>query len=120
VLQQGYSLGSTPIFFSIFLLYFLGLDPVWPTLYTAVLIVLCLAPIKYPITSLVTTHWKFGWKSLTNYGTFIVFVPVMIWLKDTWPPLLWAMLLVILVQLYLYPVLLKMGVLVKPGFDRYG
>lgn len=117
VLRQGYSIGSTPIFFSVFLFYFLALDPIWATLYTAVLIVLCLAPIRYPITSLVTTHWKFGWKSITNYATFVAFVPVMIWLRDTWRPLLWALLVMILVQLYLYPVLLKVGVL-KPGFDR--
>jgi len=118
VLRQGFSLGSTPIFFSIFLFYFLGLDPLWPTLYTAVLIVLCLAPIKYPITSLVTTHWKFGWKSLTNYGTFIAFIPIMVWLEDTWPPILWGLLVLILFQLTIYPILMKMGILVKPGFDR--
>jgi phosphatidylcholine synthase len=117
VLRQGYSIGSTPIFFSIFLFYFLDLDPVWPTLYTAVLILLILSPIRYPITSLVTTHWKFGWKSVTNYATFLSFVPLMIWLQDTWRPLLWALLVMILVQLYVYPVLMFAGIL-KPGFDR--
>jgi len=117
VLRQGYSLGSTPIFFSIFLFYFLRLDPVWPTLYTALLILLCLLPIRYPITSLVTTHWKFGWKSITNYATVISFLPLMIWLEDTWRPLLWFLLLLILVQLYVYPLLMKAGIL-KPGFDR--
>jgi phosphatidylcholine synthase len=117
VLRQGYSIGSTPIFFSVFLFYFLALHPIWATLYTAVLVLLCLSPVRYPITSLVTTHWKFGWKSITNYATFVAFVPIMIWLQDTWRPLLWALLLMILVQLYLYPVLLKVGVL-KPGFDR--
>ena len=118
VLRQGYSLGSTPIFFSIFLFYFLGLNPVWATLYTVILIVLCLVPIKYPITSLVTTHWKFGWKSITNYTTFVIFIPIMIWLENTWPPLLWFMLFLILLQLYIYPLLLKTGILVKSGFDR--
>jgi phosphatidylcholine synthase len=118
VLRQGYSLGSTPIFFSVFLFYFLGLDPLWATLYTAILILLCLVPVKYPITSLVTTHWRPGWKSVTNYATFIIFIPVMIWLEDTWPPVLWLMLFLILFQRYAYPVLMKLGILVRPGFDR--
>jgi phosphatidylcholine synthase len=118
ILKQGYSLGSSPIFFSVFLFYFLKLPPIWGTLYTAVLIVLALLPIKYPITSLVTTHWKLGWKSLVNYATFVFFVPIMIWLQDTWRPILWFMLGLVLVQLFVYPVLMRLGILIRPGFDR--
>jgi hypothetical protein len=85
--------------------------------YTAVLIMLVLSPIHYPITSLVTTHWKPGYKSVTNYLTAIFFVPVIILLGDAPHFIYWLMLAVICIQLFIYPVLLSFGV-IKPVFDR--
>ncbi|UCD95579.1 MAG: CDP-alcohol phosphatidyltransferase family protein [Candidatus Zixiibacteriota bacterium] len=116
-LQSGYSRGAPPIFFSIFLFYFLDLPPIYPTLYASILILLVISPIKYPITSLVTTHWKPGYKSITNYLTAIFFIPVFIMLKSAPPVIFWLMLAVIGVQLFIYPVLLGAR-LIKPVFDR--
>jgi hypothetical protein len=81
------------------------------------LIALVISPVKYPITSLVTTHWKPGYKSITNYLTAIFFVPVFILLENAPAPIYWVMLSVILVQLFIYPLLLNRGIL-KPVFDR--
>lgn len=116
-LRDGYSVGAPPIFFSVFLFYFLGLPSVYAMTYTAVLIVLVLSPIRYPITSLVTTHWKPGYKSVTNYLTAIFFIPVVIMLDQAPHEIYWLMLTVILAQLFVYPVLLGVGI-IKPVFDR--
>jgi len=116
-LTHGYSVGAPPIFFSVFLFYFLQLPPVYPTIYTAILILLVISPIKYPITSLVTTHWKPGYKSITNYLTAIFFVPVFLMLERTPSPIFWVMLAAIGTQLFIYPVLLSIRV-IKPVFDR--
>jgi len=116
-LKTGYSVGAPPIFFSVFLFYFLRLPGFYPTVYTVFLILLCLSPIKYPITSLVTTHWKFGFKSITNYLTAIFFIPVFIMLQDAPSIIYWLMLLQIGAQLTVYPLLLSVGV-IKPVFDR--
>jgi phosphatidylcholine synthase len=116
-LKSGYSCGAPPIFFSIFLFYFLDLPPLYPTLYASVLILLVVSPIKYPITSLVTTHWKPGYKSVTNYLTAIFFIPVFVMLNSAPPVIFWLMLAVIGIQLFIYPVLLGVG-LIKPVFDR--
>jgi phosphatidylcholine synthase len=116
-LRDGYSIGAPPIFFSVFLFYFLDLPPVVNTIYTLILIALVISPVKYPITSLVTTHWKPGFKSITNYLTAIFFIPVIIWLHDAPAVIYWLMLLNILVQLVVYPALLGRGI-IKPVFDR--
>jgi phosphatidylserine synthase len=116
-LSKGYSIGAPPVFFSVFLFYFLDLPPIYATIYTAVLISLCISPVRYPITSLVTTHWKPGYKSITNYLTAAFFVPTFILLKTAPPVIFWMMLTVICVQLFIYPLLLSMGV-IKPVFDR--
>ncbi len=116
-LINGYSLGAPPIFFSIFLFYFLDLPLVCSTLYTAGLILLALSPIKYPITSLVTTHWKPGFKSITNYLTAIFFIPVFVMLGDAPAFIYWVMLIAIILQLTVYPLLLQANV-IKPVFDR--
>lgn len=116
-LLDGYSVGAPPIFFSVFLFYFLDLPSVYAMAYTAVLIVLVVSPIRYPITSLVTTHWKPGYKSVTNYLTAIFFIPVIILLENAPHAIYWVMLAVILVQLFVYPVLLRIGI-IKPVFDR--
>jgi phosphatidylcholine synthase len=116
-LEMGYSVGAPPIFFSIFLCYFLDLPPIISTIYAAGLIILVLSPIKYPITSLVTTHWQPGYKSLTNYLTIIFFVPVFIMLESAPAIIFWIMLIALLIQLTVYPMLLRIGVL-KPVFDR--
>jgi phosphatidylcholine synthase len=116
-LVRGYSVGAPPIFFSLFLFYFLSLPGVYATIYATVLIALVISPVKYPITSLVTTHWKPGYKSITNYLTAIFFVPVFILLENAPAPIYWVMLSVILVQLFIYPLLLNRGIL-KPVFDR--
>ena len=116
-LGLGYSLGAPPIFFSVFLFYFLQLPPIYPTLYTIMLILLVVSPVRYPITGLVTTHWQPGYKSIENYLTAIFFVPVIIMLEDAPAVIYWLMLANILVQLLVYPVLLGRGV-IKPVFDR--
>lgn len=116
-LEKGYSVGAPPIFFSVFLFHFLQLPPVYPTIYTAVLILLVVSPIRYPITSLVTTHWKPGYKSVTNYLTAVFFIPVFIQLQSAPSVIYWLMLTVICVQLFIYPVLLGVGI-IKPVFDR--
>ncbi len=116
-LAQGYSTGAPPIFFSLFIFYFLEASPVFAALYTVMLIVLVISPIKYPITCLVTTHWQPGFKSLTNWLTALFFVPVFIMLKEAPAILYWILLANILVQLLVYPVLLYQGT-IKPVFDR--
>ena len=82
LLRLGYSLGAPPVFLSIILCYFLELGPAVSTLYTVALIVLVLLPVRFPITSLVTTHWKPGWQSVTNYLVFLCALPILIYLKD--------------------------------------
>jgi len=116
-LKDGFSVGAPPIFFSVFLFYFLQLPPIYPTVYTAALIVLTVSPVKYPITNLVTTHWKPGYKSLTNYLTALALVPVFILLQNTPPVILWVVLAALCVQLVIDPILLHLHI-IKPVFDR--
>jgi phosphatidylcholine synthase len=117
LLRLGYSLGAPPVFFSIFLCWFLDLGPLVSTLYAAALVVLVLAPWRFPITSLVTTHWQPGWQSVTNYLVALCAVPVLLWLRDAPAILYWLLLANIIVQLAVYPLLLQAGIL-KPGFRR--
>ena len=116
-LADGYSRGAPPVFFSIFLFYFLELPPVYPTIYTALLIILTVSPVKYPITNLVTTHWKPGYKSLTNWLTAIFLIPVFIFLKNTPDIIFIVMLAAIGLQLLIDPLLLRFRVL-QPVHDR--
>jgi hypothetical protein len=117
LLKLGYSIGAPPIFMSIFLLYFLELGPVVITIYTAALIALVLLPFRFPITSLVTTHWQPGWQSITNYLIFLFVVPILIWLEQAPKAMYWLLLANILIQVMIFPILLKTGVL-TPGFRR--
>jgi phosphatidylcholine synthase len=116
-LSKGYSVGAPPVFFSVFLFYFLNLPPLYPTLYTVILIGLCISPIRYPITSLVTTHWRPGYKSITNYLTAAFFLPTFILLKSAPSVIYWVMLLALIIQLFIYPLLLGRGI-IKPVFNR--
>jgi len=116
-LQRGYSIGAPPIFFSVFLCYFLHLPSSVCTGYAVMLILLVLSPIRYPITSLVTTHWKPGYKSVTNYLAIIFFIPAFIMLDKAPSFIYWLMLGAILIQLLIYPLLMQAGV-IKPGFSR--
>lgn len=116
-LEKGYSVGAPPIFFSVFLFYFLDLPPSVTTGYVIMLILLVLSPVRYPITSLVTTHWKPGYKSVSNYLTIIFFIPVFIMLETAPSIIYWIMLGAILMQLLIYPLLLQARV-IKPGFNR--
>ncbi len=116
-LHKGYSVGAPPIFFSVFIFYFLKLPPICPTLYTATLILLTISPVRYPINCLVTTHWKPGYKSIINYLTTLFFIPVFVMLDQAPPVIYWIMLIAISVQLFVNPLLLGVGVL-KPVFDR--
>jgi phosphatidylserine synthase len=116
-LKKGYSVGAPPVFISLFLFYFLQLPPIYPTLYCIALIVLVLSPIRYPITSMVTTHWKPGYKSISNYLTAIIFLPAFMRLEQAPAAIYWVMLLAVLIQLLIYPLLLGVGVF-KPVFDR--
>lgn len=116
-LKNGYSLGAPPIFFSLFIFYFLRLPQIYPTVFATVLILLTISPVRYPINCLVTTHWKPGYKSIVNYLTTIFFVPVFLMLDQAPPAIYWIMLAAISVQLFVNPVLLGVGVL-KPVFDR--
>ena len=117
VLEDGYSLGAPPAFLSVMLFWLLDLSPVWATLYTAGLIVLAWLPIRYPITSLVTTHWKPGFASLTNYLAFAVMIPAWIQLQDGPRPLYALLLCLVLFQLTIGPVLLATGH-IRPGLRR--
>jgi phosphatidylcholine synthase len=116
-LDKGYSIGAPPIFFSILLFYFLGLPPLYATGYAILLTGLVLSPIKYPITSLVTTHWKPGYKSITNYLTALFFIPVFVLLENAPAFIYWIMLSALLIQLTVYPLLLNFKI-IKPGFNR--
>jgi phosphatidylcholine synthase len=117
VLRLGYSPGAPPVFFSIFLCYFLDLGQTASTVYAATLLVLVLLPVRFPITSLVTTHWQPGWQSLTNYLVALSAVPVLLWLREAPRVLYWLLLVTTLLQLTVFPALLRAGVL-KPGFNR--
>jgi phosphatidylserine synthase len=117
VLRLGYSVGAPPIFFSIFLCYFLEIGPLVSTLYAAALIVLVVMPIRFPITTLVTTHWQPGWQSITNYLVALFVIPVMLWLREAPKVLYWILLANIVIHLAVYPLLLRAGIL-KPGFNR--
>ncbi len=117
VLEQGYSLGAPPAFFSVLLFWVLRLGQVWAALYTIGLIVMCWLPVRYPITSLVTTHWKPGLESITNYLAFIAMVPGMILLRDAPAIFFWPLLVLMLFHIYITPVLLSTKV-IRPGFRR--
>ncbi len=117
ILDEGYSLGAPPAFLSVMLFWLLGLGQVWAAAYTIGLVVLCWLPIRYPITSLVTTHWKPGLESVVNYLSFIAMVPAMWLLRDAPSIFYWPILVVMLFQLYVAPVLLAARVL-RPGFRR--
>lgn len=117
LLSLGYSLGAPPIFLSVFLCYFLELSPTLSTIYTLGLLALVLLPLPFPITSMVTTHWKPGWQSITNYLVFLSAVPILIYLKDAPSILYWALFANVLFQLMVFPLLLRFGV-IKPGFRR--
>ncbi|NIM49947.1 MAG: hypothetical protein GTN62_06635 [Gemmatimonadales bacterium] len=117
VLESGVSHGAPPAFFSVLLFWFLELPAGWATAYTVVLIALCWLPIRYPITSLVTTHWKPGLESAINYLSFAALLPAMIWLQDAPALLFWAILAVMLFHLFGAPLLLAVGVM-QPGLRR--
>jgi hypothetical protein len=117
LLKLGYSVGAPPIFVSIFLCYFLEVGPVPTTMYAIGLVVLVLLPVRFPITSLVTTHWQPGWQSITNYMLFLFAIPIMLWLKQAPKVIYWLLLANILIQLAIFPILLKTGI-IKPGFNR--
>jgi phosphatidylcholine synthase len=117
VLRLGYSIGAPPIFFSIILFYFLDLGPLVSTLYAAGLVVLTVLPIRFPITSLVTTHWQPGWQSLTNYLIALGVIPVLLWLRDAPRVIYWLLLANIILQITVFPLLLRAEIL-KPGFNR--
>lgn len=116
-LEKGYSLGAPPVFFSLFLLYFLKVPQLWATAYALGLTGLCLAPIRYPITSIVTTHWKPGWQSITNYLSFLAMPFALIYLNKAPAAIYWVLFANVLVQLLLMPLLLAIGIL-KPGLRR--
>lgn len=117
LLKLGYSIGAPPIFISVFLCYFLQLPQLWSTIYAAFILFMTLLPFRLPITSIVTTHWKFGWKSITNYLFALSVIPILIMLKNTPPVILWILFANIMFQITVMPLLLSCGV-VKPGFDR--
>jgi len=117
VLQEGVSRGAPPAFFSVLLFWFLRLPPAWATAYTAALVGLCWLRVRYPITSLVTTHWKPGFQSLNNYLSFIALVPAMLWLREAPGVFFWPLLVLMLFHLFAAPGLLALGV-IRPGFRR--
>jgi phosphatidylcholine synthase len=117
VLEDGYSLGAPPVFFSVLLFWLLRLPQGWASVYTAGLVLLCWSPIRYPITSLVTTHWKPGFRSLTNYLSFIAMAPALLRLQAAPAFFFWPLLALILVHLLVSPALMAGGV-VRSGFRR--
>lgn len=116
-LEEGVVRGAPPAFFSVLLFWLLGLPPAWATLYVAGLVLLCWLPIRYPITSLVTTHWKPGFESLVNYLSFAAMGPALLWLRQAPQLFYWPLLLLLLFHIVLSPALLAVGVL-RPGFRR--
>lgn len=117
ILEEGVSRGAPPIFFSVLLFWLLELPQEWATIYACLLVFLCWLPIPYPITSLVTTHWKPGIASLTNYVSFVAMMPAMLWLQEAPRIFYWVPLIIVLFQLYVAPVLLALRV-IQPGFRR--
>jgi phosphatidylcholine synthase len=117
VLADGCSLGAPPVFFSVLLFWLLDLPPAWGTAYTAGLVVLCWVPIRYPITSLVTTHWKPGFESLVNYLSFAAMIPALVLLQEAPPLLYWPLLALLVFHLVVAPLLMAGGV-IRPGFRR--
>ena len=117
LLTLGFSIGAPPIFVSIFLCYFLGLGQGFSTAYTVSLLLLVLLPIRFPITTLVTTHWQPGWQSITNYLLFLFVIPIMLWLKQAPKAIYWLLFVNVVIQMTVFPVLLKSGIL-TPGFRR--
>jgi phosphatidylserine synthase len=116
-LARGYALGAPPVYFSIFLLYFLRVPQAWTTAYALGLTALCLLPIHYPITSMVTTHWKPGWQSVTNYLSFVAMPFALVYLDRAPAALYWVLFANVLVQLLVMPLLLAAGT-IKPGLRR--
>jgi phosphatidylcholine synthase len=116
-LEKGYSSGAPPIYFSVFLLYFLHSPQSWATAYVLGLTALCLAPIRYPITSAVTTHWKPGWQSVTNYLSFLAMPFALMYLDRASALIYWVLFANVLVQLLVMPLLLAVGV-VQSGLRR--
>jgi phosphatidylserine synthase len=117
VLDEGFSRGAPPAFFSVLVFWFLGLPAIWATAYTSALVILCWLPIRYPITSLVTTHWKPGFESLTNYLSFIAMIPALVWLRAAPAVFFWPLLALMLFHLFAAPLLLAAGK-IRPGFRR--
>lgn len=117
LLSLGFSIGAPPIFVSIFACYFLELGPQFSTAYTVGLLVLVLLPIRFPITTLVTTHWQPGWQSITNYLLFLFLIPILLWLKQAPKAIYWLLFANIVIQMTVFPVLLKAGIL-TPAFRR--
>ncbi len=117
VLENGVSHGAPPAFFSALIFWFLDLPPVWGTLYTVALIAMCWLPVCYPITSLVTTHWKPGFQSLINYLSFIALIPALLWLQGAPAVLFWPILGVMLFHIFVAPLLLAWGT-IQPGMRR--
>ncbi len=117
LLREGTSRGAPPAFFSILVFWFLELPPVWATVYTSTLVLLCWSPIRYPITSLMTTHWKPGFQSAINYLSFAALVPAMLWLQDAPAFLFWPILVLMLFHLFVAPLLMSVGT-IQPGFRR--
>ncbi len=73
--------------------------------------------MRYPITSLMTTHWKFGFESVINYLSFAAMVPALIWLQDAPGVFFWPILALMLFHLFGSPILLALGV-IRPGLRR--
>jgi phosphatidylcholine synthase len=117
LLTLGYSLGAPPIFAGLLLFWFLDLGPAATMAAASALTVLVLLPFRFPITSLVTTHWKPGWQSVTNWLVFLAAPWVLVSLRDAPRALYWALLANLAVQLTVFPLLLRAGVL-RPGFRR--
>jgi phosphatidylcholine synthase len=117
LLEEGASRGAPPAFFSILLFWFLELPPAWATAYAVALIALCWSPVRYPITSLMTTHWKFGFQSMVNYLSFAALIPALVWLQDAPALFFWPILVLMLFHLFGSPILLALGV-IQPGLRR--
>lgn len=117
LLQSGTSRGAPPAFFSVLVFWFLDLPPAWATAYTVALVALCWTPIRYPITSLMTTHWKPGFQSAINYLSFAALVPAMLWLQDAPAVFFWPILLLMLFHLFVAPALLALRI-IQPGLRR--
>jgi hypothetical protein len=101
------------------LCWFLDLPPGPSAAAAGILIVLTLLPFRFPITSLVTTHWKPGWQSITSWLFALSVVPILVWLREAPRAIYWVLAANLVLQLTVFPLLLRLGLVPAGLWRRY-